>query len=336
MDIRGDMREDEGEIAIIGAGICGLSCARALQEAGVGARLFDKARKAGGRMSTRRAGSLSFDHGAQYFTVRDPAFEEQVGRWHADGVAARWRGRIAVAEGGRLEPAEDGPARWVGTPTMSRIPRHLADGLDVVEGTRVAAIEREGAGWRLRGDQGASLGAWSTVLVTTPAAQAVPLLEGAPDLTTRVSSVVMEPCWAAMVAFDEPLAVEIDGLFVNDSPLAWAARNGSKPGREPAPDTWMLHATPAWTRAHWDDHSASVIDDLLAVLGGVTGVPVPEPVHRDAHRWRYARADAPLPERCLFDPRLRVGVGGDWCGGPRVEGAWLSGRALAQRVLAAG
>lgn len=41
-------------VAIIGAGMAGLSCARALVQAGVAVELFDKGRGPGGRMSTRR------------------------------------------------------------------------------------------------------------------------------------------------------------------------------------------------------------------------------------------------------------------------------------------
>lgn len=319
------------EIAIVGAGLCGLSCAQALRDAGRTVRLFDKARKAGGRMSTRRGPQLSFDHGAQYFTARERIFEIEVERWRAAGAAGPWSGRIGVAEGGEVRAAEPGPERWVGVPTMSAIPRHLARELDVVEGTRVGSVVRQGEGWRVHDDEGAGLGTFGAVLLTVPAAQAVPLLEAAPALRERVAGVRMEPCWAVMVSLHERWSIEADGLFVNGSPLSWAARDGSKPGRRG--ETWVLHATPAWTHEHWDHEREAVVAALLAALADATGQPTPAVDHVDVQRWRYARADDPLPERYLWDPSARLGVGGDWCGGPRVEGAWLSGRALASAVL---
>ncbi len=51
------------------------------------------------------------------------------------------------------------------------------------------------------------------------------------------------------------------------------------------------------------------------------------------HRWRYALSDESLTQPCLFDADLEVGLCGDWCSAPRVEGAFLSGSALAGRIL---
>ena len=86
------------QVAVIGAGLSGLACARLLSEAGTRVRVFDKARGPGGRMATRRQGDLRFDHGAQYFTVRDPSFRRALEQWQADGLAGALAGD---ARGGR-------------------------------------------------------------------------------------------------------------------------------------------------------------------------------------------------------------------------------------------
>ena len=80
--------------AIVGAGMAGLACAEALKQAGHSVVLFDKGRGAGGRMSTRRLptslGEVAIDHGAQYFTARDPAFKNLVSTWRDQGIAVPW------------------------------------------------------------------------------------------------------------------------------------------------------------------------------------------------------------------------------------------------------
>ena len=66
-------------------------------------------------------------------------------------------------------------------------------------------------------------------------------------LRAAVAAVRMQPAWAVLVGFETAVDVAFDGAFVVDSPLAWVARNNSKPGRPP-PECWVLHATPEWSR----------------------------------------------------------------------------------------
>jgi len=135
-----------------------------------------------------------------------------------------------------------------------------------------------------------------------------------------------------MLAFDEPLDLPFDGAFVEQSPLAWVARNASKPGRGPG-ETWVLHGSAAWSEAHLEAEPGRVANDLLAAFGAATGLGRLEPAHAVAHRWRYALVADPLGAGCLFDASIHLGVCGDWCVSTRAEGAYLSGLAMAERLL---
>ena len=57
---------DGVQIAVIGAGIAGLACARELARADAKVTVFEKSRGLGGRLGTRRQGNFAFDHGAQF------------------------------------------------------------------------------------------------------------------------------------------------------------------------------------------------------------------------------------------------------------------------------
>ena len=138
-----------------------------------------------------------------------------------------------------------------------------------------------------------------------------------------------------MLSFDSPLNLDFDAAFVYQSPLSWIARDSSKPGRNGSAETWVLHATSTWTAARLEDHPDNVLPDLLAALWEATGRPPRPPRCALAHRWRYALPLEPLGIPYLFDSRLRIGACGDWCVEPRAEGAFLSGAALAERILAA-
>ncbi|WP_086740204.1 NAD(P)/FAD-dependent oxidoreductase [Erythrobacter colymbi] len=308
------------DILIIGGGMAGLSAATAL--AGTGARIIvlDKGRGPGGRMAARRvviAGEqVSIDHGAQYFTARDPAFRTTIAAWEQAGVAARW-------------PAA-GEDAWVGTPGMNACVRHMAASLDMRWNVRAERLSREGALWRVAAGEEAFTA--HTVLVAVPAEQAAVLLaDVAPAMAARAAGVTSAPCWAVMAGFAAPVGYAPD-TFRADGPISWAARNSAKPKRAGV-ETWVIHASPQRSRELIDLPKDEVAALLLADFFAATDTAPAEPQHLDAHRWLYAQPEVRKSEGPLFDAGLQIGIAGDWLHSPRVEGAWLSGRMLAEAVL---
>jgi predicted NAD/FAD-dependent oxidoreductase len=333
------------QILVIGAGLAGLTAGRRLVELGHQVRVVDKGRQPGGRLATKRVldgdadrpehASLSFDHGAQYFTVRDPRFGAEVEEWHKARVVQVWHGKLAAFDSEGREPVEDEQTRWVGVPGMNAIARYLADGLDVVCGARVDALQREGTGsgsrWFARSSTDAMEGPYDAVVVSVPAPAARPLVAGSAELAAAVGRVRMYPCWATMVAFAERVHAPFDGAFASSSPLGWFARNRSKPQRGLA-ETWVLHASGPWSAAHAGDDAHAVGPFLLNAFADLVRAPLPFPVHLSAHHWRDAYAEPALNVGALADRDARLVMCGDWCAGNRVEGAFLSGRAAADSV----
>lgn len=333
-------------VAIVGGGIAGLSCAKVLCDAGLSVTLFDKARKLGGRSSTRRvtlteAGQTSFDHGAQYFTVRDPSFAALIERWRALGEVAPWRPRLRALVAGSdfrsvaSEPILDDVERLVALPGMSRLPQLLLESIDpnridVHVDTRIVRVDREKFDWELQDAKGRRHDRFDQVILDLPAGQAAPLLAGhTPELEARALACPMDPCWTLMLRPRRDLDLDFDAAFVSNSPLAWVADNGSKPGRPPG-QSWVLQAEGAWSQTHLEHDPGWIAQELLAAFSAL--------IHRsieidllDVHRWRYAKP-TPLPEPFLHST-LGIGACGDWCGGPRIEGAFLSGQALAESIL---
>ena len=320
----------KSSVAIVGAGISGLSCARVLRATGRSVTLFDKGRKYGGRVSARRAVGTRFDHGAQYFTSRSDEFRAAVERWVADGHAARWEGRV-ITLGGEPPPERE---RFVGTPGMNGIANALADGLEVRSSVRIRSVERRGGAWRLEAESGERFDGFETVVVAVPAVQAEPLLAASAGLAERTRDARLAPCVAAMVVPPVPLDLDFDGAFVRGSILSWLARNSSKPGRG-APETWVLHGSPEWSSEVLERDPPSLGPQMLAAFMKVTGISGFEPDHLAVHRWRYANAVEALPDGYLLDAEQGLGACGDWCRGGRIEDAWWSGRLLGQAIASA-
>ena len=148
-------KQSNRSVAVVGAGLAGLSCATALQHAGFAVQLFEKSRGAGGRMSTRRSGDESAerttwqcDHGAQYFTASDAALQAEVDRWCVAGVAALWTPRLKILDGKTQRDVEQ-KQRYVGVPRMTSPANFLAGELGLTTQATIKQLQRDEDGWRL-------------------------------------------------------------------------------------------------------------------------------------------------------------------------------------------
>lgn len=320
------------EVAIIGAGMSGLSAASALQQTGVQVSLFDKSRGSGGRMSSKRTTAGTFDMGTQYFTARDPAFTAAVDDWLEAGWVAVWQPRLFRYDEQGLQPSEDQQQRFVGSPRMTALSRGLLGNIPLHSNTRIAQLQRQDQQWLLLDTQGKTYGPFDQVIVAVPPAQAAPLLASAPQLAKPAIQSSMEPGWAVSLSFPYPLELPMDAVFVRSGPLDWIARDASKPGRAAA-ENWVLQSTPDWCAEHLDDDPEQVALTLVAAMAKVLGQTLPAPSFQHAHHWLYARPRESADWGALAAPDKGLYVCGDWCLGGRLEAAWLSGQHAAKALL---
>lgn len=327
-------KNSAARVAVVGAGIAGLMAARTLMDQGCAVTVLEKSRGPGGRTSTRRTdGGLQFDHGAPYFTATDSGFMQAVHGWLQAGCVAPWVGQCVRIHQGAVSSLVEMPGRYVGVPGMSALARHLALPLTIHLGTRVVSLSRNGVGpWFLSAEGGKVEGPFDHVLLALPASQAAELLQNH-ALGSAVRSVAMTPCWAVMVAFERAVGVPWDAGEVEAAVLARAFRNSAKPQRSALPETWVLHASAAWSAANLDLSPAQVVSAVLADFAACAAVPLPPAVQADAHRWRFSGTPNAAGALCLSDSESMVALCGDWLADGTVQGAYLSGFAAAARLL---
>lgn len=340
-------------IAIIGVGMAGVTCARTLRQAGHNVTLFEKSRGLGGRMSTRASAFGSFDHGAQYFTVRDPRFEMAIGT--APGVCKPWSAnavRVLDPNGRVIEAGLPGGERhWVATPGMNALIKAwaaplLEDGNVQVQ-TRVTRITPDPLrknGWQLHteSDDGGQhvFAGFDKVILAIPSVQAQELLTASQlaPLAAPLDKVRVDPCWTLMLAY--PQAVQPGLITIGPQwnaarsthhRIAWMSRESSKPGRERI-ERWTVQASAPWSEEHINDSPERVKGKLMKAFAEITGIRV-TPAHAEVHRWLYAKTVQPLGQSHLWSKDQGIGLCGDWCLGHRVEDAFVSGLELALAVL---
>ncbi len=318
-------------VAIVGAGIAGLSCATRLQAMGFEVEVFEKSRGPSGRMSTREGDGWTADHGAQYFTARDPLFKHELSSWIDKGVAARWNPKIGVFEEGRWRASSSNESRYVATPSMTMIGKYLARTLTLHLNQTIDQLMPINDQWQLGSKESGLISSLFDFLVLAiPAPQAAVLTKVLPnEIQAICNSVTMDGCWTVMARFSEKPTFPFDAAFVNGETISWICRNQSKPDRT-GQESWTIHAHAKWSQENIElaPQEASV---QLLVCAKKLGLDCSE-AEIAIHRWRYASGFVnPNPEFILL-PNFNLGLCGDWLNGGRVEGAWLSGQKLAIQI----
>lgn len=322
-------------VAVVGAGIAGLACARRLVASGHQVKVYDKGRGVGGRAATRRIqigeSELRFDHGAQYFTARNPAFQAEVDRLVAAGAVARYPNSIIGIADQTRSPLPDEP-RFVGKPGMNAMAKALADGLDIETSCQIRESRRDENGWALTLSSGARTGPFDTIVFAVPAEQAADLLLPiAPSFAQEAQAARTSPCWAAMLVFPSPVQVDFEAAQVGGSSLlAWAAQMKGGSGEY---SCWVLHAKTDWSSGNINQSAEWVADALTREFSALAHIEA-QPLQASAHRWRYAQVQTSAGTPFAWDADLGVGVCGDWRLGPRLELAWQSGDALGSQIAA--
>ena len=307
-------------IAIVGAGLCGVTAARALAARGHAVTLYDKSPRVGGRLATRRVtlpdgrGAL-FDHGCQYLTATTPEFAALLAELQSAGAVKPWadwpRGLTPQAPSG--EP-------FVGVGGMRSVVEHLAAGLTVVAGKRVTRLEHVGGKWALTLDERANDAA-TTLVLALPVPQSLELLfKSAIGLPRELLFRLREVEYTRSLAVLSPSRESPHPG--NPHSVDWVGDNQEK-GVSPTP-AWTVLLSAAASEAGWDDTSEAV---TRAALGGL-------PTGAQIHRWRYCRATNPYPERAAFVESLNLVLAGDGFSEPggTAEAAYLSGLAAARLI----
>jgi renalase len=307
-------------VVVVGAGISGVAAARALTDGGLTVVVLDRGKRIGGRMASRRTDGRVVDTGASYFTVSDDRFDAVVQGWAMRGLAREWTDTFVAAHDGELEP-KSGPVRWGAAAGLRSLVEDLADGLDV----REARVGRVGPGPTV--DDLAA----AAVVLAMPDPQAVRLLDPAyADLVGRLDD-PFQPVLALTAAWPERSWPDVQGAFVADDPvLTWVADDGRRRG-DGAP-VLVAHSTAAFAAEHLAA-PAEATGPMTVALRDVFGIAT-EPTSTHVHRWTFGKPSGKREDPYALDEEHLVGVCGDAISDrPRVEAAYLSGRALGEELV---
>ncbi|MCD7107488.1 NAD(P)-binding protein [Rhizobium sp. DKSPLA3] len=323
---------DPKRVAIIGAGMAGLTLARAL--AGHAAiRIFEKSRGIGGRMATRRIEDRAFDHGAQYITIREPRFRDLLDAAAADGAVERWNRDIVSLPAARQDgPRADAP-RYVGKPAMNALPKWMARDCDIAFDTEISSVSGTPGHWTLTAGAGED-GPFDWIVATAPAPQSAALLPPAFAHHAAMQTTRMHACFTLMVPLKPGAATPFAAARLDDPVISWISRNDTKPGRDDAP-CLVVNAGPEWSDRHIEAPLESLRVQIIEAVRRYVPLDSTEADSAVIKRWRYANVARPAGQPFLLDPAQQLASCGDWCIAGRVEAAFESASRLADALLPA-
>ena len=318
-------------LVIIGAGLAGVSLALRCRDA-MQVTLIEKSRGVAGRMSTRRLDDQVFDHGAQYFTIRDDRFAAMLAPYMKAGVVAPWQARIVTVGADRKPQKRDMPTPpMIALPGMTGLVKAMAEGLEIMTVTEAAAITRHGTGWQISDRDNQPIIDADMVVTAIPAPQARRMLPPNCDFLSRLDDVRMQGCFTFMLGYDEDLGLAWDATFVEDSPLGFVANNTARP-EHGGGTALTVQTTNLWAEDRLDLATEDIEAALTKALADHLGIDAGAAMRRRLHRWRYASVSQPLGAAFALDEEKGLAAIGDWCLRGRVEAAFESATALADHL----
>ncbi len=338
------------EVAVIGAGMAGITCAIELQRLGKQVVVFEKSRGVGGRMATRRLFETRADHGTCYLTPKGSRFQAVLDQAIAAGVMRSWTDTVHIMDGdGNLQASSDIYPRYIAPLGMNSIAKFMAADLDIRCEQRVVKLEPVGNSWLITTDgiTPTELIA-DTLIMTVPAPQALDLLvpisqldSALMDTAEQIRSVEFVPNITVMAGYTpnqlrQWYAKYPDVCAVScteDSMVGWLGVDSSKRDRS-APPVFVIQSTAQFAidSAENPDLQPAAAIKLLDRSADLFSLPwLAQPQWQQIQLWRYAFAKHPLtvPYLRTEQPAPLI-LTGDWCGGHKVEDAFLAGLAVAE------
>ena len=330
------------EIAVIGAGIAGLTCAQKLQQAGKSVVLIDKSRGLGGRLATRRLAGTHADHGVCYLQEKGDRFGQWIDELVSTGILRVWTTGIhQLAVDGSLQPPTKFANYYAAPLGATSIAKYLGRDLEIIGDKLITSIDPITDGWQLSTkDPEFSLTA-AQVVIATPPAQALAITKETIDRTCiqQLNSVQFSRSITAIAVYpptDQIAAAALpwQGIQCIDHPtLAWIGLDSSKQ-LNPTQPVLVIQSSAAFAEQYFDTPDLAVVGQKLVdtIAHLIPTLTTPELIQ--VHRWGYAFAQNPLLDRFITaQTAAPLYFGGDWCGGNRVESAYLSGMAIADLIL---
>ncbi len=335
------------KIAIIGAGVAGLTAGRELMKAGHEVVVFEKSRGYGGRMATRYAGkdnATKLDHGLPYIELTSPELEPFIKELGEKGIIQPWIGPFArYTSTGNIRELRPSKKRFIAPGGMNKVGQYLGRFVDVRTETKVGGLTHIGEdrkkkrSWMLNFSSGATESA-DAVIIATPSKQAYAVLNTTIDevatlkIIREIDEVEYYPSFSLLAGYGNTDVPEWAMMECKDHPVIESITNEATKRDNGQEASYVIHTTPDFAERNENTDPKKTEEAILDALSDIMGGWAAVPQWSQLHYWRYSRVKNPLPYPFMevVGNDAPVAVIGGYMNGDTLEAAYLSGKAIGE------
>ncbi len=319
------------KVAIIGAGIAGLTLAKLLS-ASATVDVFEKSRGVGGRMATRKHQAFNFDHATAGFSAQSEDFRQFLTTLDPTYIT-RWQPKVLDLQQASYQTTS---SYYIGLPGMNGICKALLGDYTLHKTTQITHIQRQET-WTLTDSDNRCYQGYDWLIITSPAPQTLALLATTTPPVSWIDtlkSIQTKPCHTIMYGLKQPLELSYDIGLINNSILEKIHNNTRRPGSDQT--TLVIHSSSQWAAQTLSEDEAMIKQVMTDSLRDYIKINTYSIAYQSLHTWRYAEVSKPCTHRYLVDDAQALAVCGDGFMASGVEGAYRSadflGRYLSHRV----
>ena len=311
-------------IAIIGAGITGLSLAYNLK--GNNITIFDKSWRPGGRVSTRKNNQLIFDHGAHYLSKN-----------HKSEQLRRLLKELNIVDEKEIYFSTNFLKKeilkkqiLVGRDGMNSIPRKIFDNLKIKShfNTKITKIIKMNDKYSIYADE-KEFNDFDLVLVCIPYLQAKELTSEFIDFNTKHEP-RYEPIYTVMLSYEKNNNINIDGGLNLHKDLSFFMKQNFK-FPDLKDECWVLNLSSDFTNKNLDIDNEILEKKVISIFENSFNINQ-KPKFQNTHRWLYAQTKVTYnslsKKNWIGSKDSKVFLSGDWVMGKSLSDAWDAGLQL--------
>ncbi|HXH60483.1 MAG TPA: FAD-dependent oxidoreductase [Fimbriimonadaceae bacterium] len=320
-------------VAVVGAGVSGLSAARALQRGGAEVVVFEATEHLGGRCRTDTIDGYTFDPGATSIVPRGLEVESVMLNELDTSDLVEIALPVYTHDGRRIFLGAGLPPtpRYCYKQGINHFAQLIAEDLDVRFDCHVIDVNEYEGKYEVLGE------AYDSVVLATFVDEALKLARSA-GVDTHANNTRYRSCLSVLLGFEREFDAPYHAIVAEESvhPMHWLSIENLKvPGRAPKGCTAIVvQMGPKFSKWNFGAKSEDIVNDALVDVERVLGKGFETPVVTEVVRFERSQAETVSRFESVNAHGKHVVIAGDGVEGGRIEHAYASGVKAAKMLLA--